>query len=542
MLRAGHGARLQRFVDILRGNLAVNLAVVLALGVGFFHGWLKLKIRHPATTFAFDFFLLIALVLVYLRCGSLGKLIPPGPVGRALIILYTLCAIYLPFSLLPGIPPPLLAVIAIRSWAFGTLMYCVGYHMIQSPQQMRLFYLLTIGLSLAAAVYGFRQTPQEILALMQEDEYYAERYMNQTYATSRGSGVRISSTFVSSAGYGSTLACAMIFALALATDLSTRPWQRWMLLAVMVPLAYGVAQSGARSALATAALGCGVVLLLRRHWIAAVLTAIILAGAVIIAGKATGGVLLERFNELSRLDSVALRFVFPALIGMDYVLEGHPLGGGLGKSGFAPMFLKGRTVYHDFVGADGDLGKLLIELGIPGLIVIGYLLWTTGKLNWLYLRQHLSSPVGSLLLAGAINFYITVLCFPIGSPYIGIPLGMLTWFMLGGSQKLVELMTAIPVIPGTKEHATALKTRFGLTGPLPLPDACKEALPHRQATVSPITKTPQTVPSAKVAGAHKRFLYLSQPEGINSAAGQPDQASQKLGKGKRFLYLNDSDL
>lgn len=533
------GGKLHRLAEILRGGLVVNISVVLALAVGFFHGWLKLRFRHPATTFAFDVFLLIALALVYLRCGSLKKFIPPGPVGKALLALYGLLALYLPFSLLPGTPPFLVAVVAIRSWAFGTLMFCVGYHTIRSPAQMRAFYFLTIGLAFMTAIYGWRQSPEEIRAMMEADEYYADRFISQTYATSQGSGFRIFSTFVSSAAYGGTLACTLIFALAFATDRATRPWLRWMLYAAMVPLAYGVAQSGSRSALAAAALGGGAVLILRRQWVAIVLAPLILAGAVLIAGKASGGTLLERFAELSKMDSVALRFLFPALIGVEFVLQGHPLGGGLGKAGFVPLFLAGRTGYTDYVGADGDLGKLLIELGLPGLAIFGWLLWTVGRVNWNYVRQHASSPIGTLLIAGAANFYISVLTFPIGSPYIGIPLGVMVWFMIGGSQKLVELQeAAVHMMPA----ASAGPAKVGFLGqPLgPLTNRRPErpeASPGA-AAVNPVAPVGVQPPTAR---PRKRFLYLdaaAEPAGDKAATTSPppqDTAAPASSR-KRFLY------
>lgn len=533
------GGKLHRLAQILRGDLVVNISVVLALAVGFFHGWLKLKIRHPATTFAFDVFLLIALVLVYLRCGSLTKFIPPGPVGKALLALYGLLALYLPFSLIPGMPPFLVAVVAIRSWAFGTLMYCVGYHTIRSPVQMRAFYFLTIGLALMTSIYGLRQSPEEILAMMEQDEYYAQRFVSQTYATSQGAGFRIFSTFVSSAAYGGTLACTLIFALAFATDRATRPWLRWSLYAVMVPLAYGVAQSGSRSALAAAALGGGAVLLLRRQWAAIVLTPAILAAAVLIAGKASGGALLERFSELSKMDSVALRFLFPALIGVDFILDGHPLGGGLGKAGFVPMFLAGRTGYTDYVGADGDLGKLLIELGIPGLVVFGWLLWTASRLNWDYVRRHAASPIGTLLIAGAANFFISILTFPIGSPYIGIPLGVLVWFMIGGSQKLVELQEAGAALAIATTPAGPVKIGF-LGQPLRPPPSRQPASHGAAPGPNPVRPAGEPPPKAQ---PRKRFLYLE--AAANPAADQPASAAPPapdtaapVRPKKRFFYLS----
>lgn len=506
--------------ESLRGYLMVNIALVAGLCVGFIHGWLKLRFRHPATTFAFDIFLVVALILVFLRCGSLRRFIPPGPVGKALLMLYALCALYFPFSLLSGTPPPLLALIAVRSWCFGSLMFCVGYHVIRSPVQLRTYLLLTVVLAFGTSVYGLRQSPEEIRALMEADPYFAARFMNQTYLTSQGSGQRIFSTFVSSAGYGSTLAVAMVFALILATETATRPLFRYLLYPMMGLMAYGIMQSGSRSSLAFAALGCGAVLAFRRQWLAMFLVPTLLAVALVLAGKATGGVLTERFSSLREFDSVALRFVIPAFIGLDYVLDGHPLGGGLGKSGFMPMFLTERVDYRDFVGADGDLGKLFIELGLPGFAIFAWLLFITGKLNWGYVRRHLSSPIGGLLLAGAVNFYISVISFPIGSPYIGIPMGMLVWFFLGASQKLVELEQNAVHVGAALEARPVQRPRIGIYGaPVPVP---ADGHPKRQVS-SLVSKQCEPHPQSerrnqapevpgKARPAKIPFLYLSEKD------------------------------
>lgn len=546
------GGKLHRLADVLRGDFVVNVTVALALAVGFFHGWLKLRFRSPATTFAFDILLIIALLLVYLRCGSLKNFIPPGPVGKALMALYALCALYLPFSLIPGMPPFLVALVAIRSWCFGTLMFCVGYHTIRSPVQMRAYYYLIIGLAVATAVYGARQSPEEIAMMMEADEYYAARFTGQGYVTSVGVEKRIFSTFVSSGAFGGTMAAAAVFAMALLTDRRTKMAYKVLLGAAIGIMGWGVLLSGARSAFAAAAVGLVAVPLLRRQYTAAALVVVVGGAGLLVKSFQTSGAALERFATLTDTGDVALRFLIPVYLGVDFVLQGHPLGGGLGKAGFVPMFLAGRTGYSDYVGADGDLGKLLIELGLPGLAIFGWLLWIASKTNWIYLRRHLQTPVGALALAGAVNFYISIITFPIGSPYISIPLGVMVWFVIGGTQKLVEQYEADQTAAPGGEAPPPPRVRLGMSGELPPrpenprwrhPPAPAPAPPplavsprsgkapeKRFLFPTPAVDGPPATPVPPAPATGKRFLF---PQ---SAAAEPPTAPAPPRPGKRFLF------
>ncbi|MGZ5545981.1 MAG: hypothetical protein ACXWIU_15045, partial [Limisphaerales bacterium] len=63
-------------------------------------------------------------------------------------------------------------------------------------------------------------------------------------------------------------------------------------------------------------------------------------------------------------------------------------------------------------------------------------LWAALRTVYEILVQLRETPVATVALASAASMIIAVMIFPIGSPFLGIPTGALTWFFLGTLQKL----------------------------------------------------------------------------------------------------------
>ena len=164
-----------RLKAVVAVDAFVNLLVVAALGIGFFHGWLKLRFRSPITTFAYDVVLILALVVVYLRSGSMRQFLPPGPTTKALVAFYGLCLAYLPFSLIPGMPPFLVALSTLRGWIFATLLYGLGYQIIRGRAQLHGYFLVILLLALMTAIYGIQQSDAEVIQMMKEAEHILDR-------------------------------------------------------------------------------------------------------------------------------------------------------------------------------------------------------------------------------------------------------------------------------------------------------------------------------------------------------------------------------
>lgn len=426
----------QKIAALLSSDPVVNSVVAAAITAGFFHGWLKIRFPSPATTFLFDALLSLALVLAYLKQKRRTTFIPRGPIGAALKSFYLLCFLYL---LLPWGPPIIISVAAVRGWCFATLMFSLGYQLTQDIHQVKGYFYFLIILGLITAGYGLRQSPAEIERLMDENEYFAERYQNTYYVTSKGRELRVFSTFVSSGAFGGTMAYVAIFAIALLSDPGVSKKERWLLILAIIPIAYAMVRSGSRSALISLFFGFVIIAWHRRNLVNWVIVPSCIVLVIKVAVSATGGSALERYSSLLNFDEVYYRNSIPTSIGWNYMMDGHLLGGGLGKSTYSvPSFLSARVAYRDYKPSDGDLGRLMIETGVPGLIFFGWVLFVAVRsvLGWLHRFQN--TPVSTVALACAGCVVMALASFPSGSPFLGIPMGAMVWFFVGTMQKLFE--------------------------------------------------------------------------------------------------------
>lgn len=522
----------------------VNLLVVAALGIGFFHGWLKLRFRSPITTFAYDIVLILALVVVYLRAGSLGRFFPAGPTTKALMAFYGLCLAYLPFSLIPGMPPFWVALSTLRGWIFASLLFGLGYQIIRSRSQMHGYFLVIVILAFLTALYGIRQTDAEVIQMMQEDPFFAKRYRGQGYLDAEGDfHVRRFSTFISSGAFGATMATTIILGCALFLAPATGLIERLVIVAMMVPIGYGMVLSGSRSAAIIAVAGCMTLLAVRRKLLPSiVILSVILAGAA-LASQATGGGVLDRLGTLN-FGNVFYRFWLPTYLGLEFMMS-HPLGGGLGKTGFSPRFLLNLSDYSDYLAPDGDLGRLMVEFGVLGLILFGWLSWNAAKLMLQTVAKTKDLPSGPLILAAATNLWISIAFVGVGSPFVGIPMGVLVWFFVGAALRLREIETAglartesqlavaeVPIVPdrgaqtrlsrrdGAPESGRAFLFRNRRVDPgAPkrlAPAASIEARPPE----APVPSLPPAVPTPRPS--KKVFLYGSPKRRTETTSVNPE--------------------
>jgi hypothetical protein len=430
----------EKILGILKSDRLINLIVLLAITVGFFHGWLKVAYPSPVTTFLFDAALGLALALIYFKRREPGvPFFLQTRVGKALKAFYVLCVLYM---FIPGGPPLIVCIASLRGWCFASLMYCLGYHLTQSVAQIKGYFYVLVLLGVITAVYGIRQSPEEIRQRALQDANFAERYKGIYYATSSGKlELRRFSTFVSSGVFGAVMAYVSIFAIVLFTDKSENKMERALMVAAMLPLAYALVLSGTRAALIMLAAGFATIAWYRRRLQTFVVLPIILIFALNYGIESTAGSASERYETLLDKETVVMRMLIPTMIGVR-ALQENPFGYGLGKSGYSvPFFLAGRTGYNSYITADGDLGCLMIEMGILGVLIFGRALWAAGRTVYDVLMELRETPVATVALASGACIVIAIMIFPIGSPFLGIPTGALTWFFLGTLEKLALVVS-----------------------------------------------------------------------------------------------------
>ncbi len=492
---------------LLKANWWIHAAMLVGIAIGFFHGWLKIAVRSPITTFAVDIFLIIALLGIVIRKDARDRLLPAGAVGSALTGFYTLCVGYLFLGLaIPGSPPMLLAAVAVRGWCFATLMFVVGYHLIRSGDQLRAYFLWIVLLGVITAIYGIRQTPEDVARIIQAIPELRIQYETQRYVDEAGNlQLRRFSTFISSGAFGGAMSSVAIIALAMFTDANMSKRDRSLFLISAVPMTYAISLSGARSALISAGVGFLFLLMFRRSFMLLAVALAVMVIGIALGSSQTGGGALDRIRTLQESSGIWSRFWIPTSIGVEYATQ-NPLGGGLGKTGHLPAFLVGRSGYSDFVQADGDLGRLLIELGLPGLLSYGWLLAAAGLQALRVSRQTGGTPNNCLALACSAMFVLALITFPTGSPFVGIPMGLLVWFFFGATLRLAEQRQDL------RQDLLAKRGRPSVAKNTPAGNAEPQSMPGR-----------------------RRFLYASAKSADPTSAAEPIQASARR-TGHRRLF------
>jgi hypothetical protein len=230
---------------------------------------------------------------------------------------------------------------------------------------------------------------------------------------------------------------------------------------------------------------------------------------VIIAFKGvsalTKGASMERYLTLLDPTVVLHRYLIVYYPALSYLTD-HPLGGGLGRSSHGVPFILGRLgLLGDFAfhQVDGDLGRLAVDMGIIGLIVFASVMLISSKEAFRLLKLLRDTPLATVALPSGAWFLIAVFCVPIGSPFLAIPIGPLTWYFLGALVRMAE------------------EYEGGLGGRLPVQNEALVSFletPQKQYFYAGATKkghkavTPRsTLVTGRDAGKQARFLFRRPP-------------------------------
>lgn len=525
-----------QLVDLIRHRLGCNLLFLSAILIGFFHGWMKLHYRSGIITFAFDIPLTLSLLIVIATAPKTG-VFPKGPISSGLKFLIATCALYgfLPFGV-----PALVALAAFRGWCFIPLIFLLGYYLTNSLRQIEMLTYLLMALGFVTAIYGLRQSPAEIRAMMESDPYVNMRLRNSFYGATGGSQFRVFSTFVSAAAFGGTMAFCSVFALSRMAMPGCTWKERLLLLTITGPMAYCIMLSGSRTALVMFVMALFFTGWYRKTLLQIAVPAAVVSIALVVASAMKGGAVLERFSTLLNPAVVhgRMRIVYgPAL---DNLMEA-PFGGGLGRSGHGVPAIMGRLVKDfDWRPVDGDLGRLAVDMGIVGLVVFFLALIMGGITAFKMLKDLRDSSLATVALPAGSWFLISAICMPIGSPFLSIPVGPLTWFFLGSLLRLHEEYTQGPR-PGSLPIRNERLASFIDTPSQTLYGSVKKLI--RRNAVSPRSvlssggggsggegPVPLSGPRPASPETRRRFLYQNRPVDESQA---PDPAKARKGNESR---------
>ena len=421
-----------------------TILFAIALVIGFIHGWLKLKYSATWITFAFDIPIIgsLAMILATLPRGT--PWFPKCGVSTAIKLMVGVCALW---AILPFPVPWLASLASFRAWCFSPFLFLLGYHLMKTVRKIELVVWGVMLLGVGTAIYGvFFQTEAEIRAMMLVSAEMQLRLVGNFYATSTGAEFRRFSTFVSAAVFGVTMAACTQFA-ASRLMLPGCGWiQRIILTGIAGMCAYAVVLSGSRTSLILLVASLILTAIVRRGKLQWVVLPLLAGGAIYLGFSSTHGGASERFGSILDLDTLYGRVWIVLSPAVDSIVKA-PLGNGVGASGYGvPGVLSGmlqqimneRGSTGALESADGDLGRLIVDLGIVGIIVYSFMVFhgVRDSIRWMWTLR--DSRLGVVGVPAGAWFFMSLVQIPTGSPYLGIPFGPLTWVLFGALRRMVD--------------------------------------------------------------------------------------------------------
>lgn len=513
----GRESILKQIAGALTVNFFANLLFFVAMVIGFLHGWLKMRYPHPLMTFAYDIPMVLALVLVLLRLKRKERLFPKSRVSGAIQLLLAMSILY---GLLPFDIPWLIRLSSLRGWCFAPLMMLLGYHLIRSVRQVEVFVWIMILLGTGTAIYGvFFQTEAEVRSMMSADAVLSSRLTGTFYSNSQGTNFRHFSTYVTAAVFGTVMAICTTFAVARIMVQGASWVERGVLLLCAVFCSYALVLTGSRTSMLLLVVGVMLSAVFSRGTARLLVLPALAAVPVAVGVILAGGAAIERYAELLNPTTIYGR-VYIVIYPMLSIMMEHPLGGGLGRAGHGvPFSFVGLFGNFEFRGTDGDIGRVMADFGLPGIVVYVVLLYSASSdaIRWMWrLRDSnlsvIAAPAGSMLLLALVQVFT-------GSPFLGIPAGMLVWIMFGGLRRMVEEYErkaategdAVEDLPefvsfiSRKKIASVFKG-----GPIQLTENAGKR-PAREKFVQ-VGVAPREAPMATASRAGKlRFLFKREP-------------------------------
>jgi len=173
----------------------------------------------------------------------------------------------------------------------------------------------------------------------------------------------------------------------------------------------------------------------------------------------------------------------------------------------------------EFRGTDGDIGRVMADFGLPGLMVYAVLLYSgaSDSIRWMWrLRDSnlcvIAAPAGSMFLLALAQIFT-------GSPFLGIPAGMLVWILFGGLRRLVEeyerkAATEGDAVEELPEFVSFIKRKtmksLFKAGPIQLTESFnKRAVREKFVEVGVTPRGGATL--AESRGSKPRFLFRREP-------------------------------
>jgi hypothetical protein len=348
-----------------RRSLGWGLGVVMTIGYGY--GIARANLPNPMMFFVFD----AGAVGLYAALVTRG--LNPGQRERVAVVMPWLVVLIgwpLLLFLFP-VQDPLIQLVGLRAQIFF-----VPFVLIGAMLELDDWYFLANWFAVLNVVAFAFAAGEYVLGIQR---FYPINAMTMIIYTSKDvvghSAYRIPATFINSAAYCGMMVSTMVLLLGAWVQRRGRKLDFWLLSAAIVASVLGVFMGASRSQTLILFAMLGLMFLMGRLSAKIVLRAAVVVAIVgwIVASNPR----LQRFTSLGDTDYVEARLDYSYRIGESFVDAAikYPMGNGLGGGGTSvPYFLRDRL--RDPVGMENEYARIMLEQGIPGLLVwLAFIVW-----------------------------------------------------------------------------------------------------------------------------------------------------------------------
>jgi len=386
------------------------------------------------------------------------------PLSLPIIIFAGWCAVQLLNERNPNV---LMSLTNLRSWIIWLPVFFLAYDYIRTRQQVERFVVTIFAIMAPLALYGIVQYQIGLDHLFRLgpgfDVYRQAQYATETYEIE----LRPPSTMISPHSFADACVMALCLGIGAIGYLSRRRVTQSLVTVAMPVLVVAVLITAVRNAYASAAAGMLVLLGLIRRPDLIVLATLIGGLALFEVDQLTGGHAMERLNTIvTDPDYTRHRIITPWKTALGWVTR-HPLG-----SGFTSGVGRGRLLWsidprrmrpeERTPWAENEYARSLIELGVPGFLLFGWMLVSVVRFVFRAYRQATQSRDRWLIVgifAAVVGMLVRLL---VGSALYGWPEAIMFWCYVAVALRLPEIEveeltgTAAPIVT-VKERPAAVQ-------------------------------------------------------------------------------------
>lgn len=347
-------------------------------------------------------------------------------------------------------------LLGFRAWNFYNLVFFYAYLRVESDRAVHKMVTLLLAVGVIVAAYGFYQFWIGPEKFVEGSPLIEARHTSEAYAIFPEEDVQINifrpfSTLNSAGNLGSAMVALSFLGLSFVLREGRRRLLRIVVGGAILAL-FGMMLllTGSRTSVIAYVFGLLCLVVIERR--VSFLFLLVLLGGI----GAYAAVVISQGAVLGRLETLIpgadtyhkgelnwqVTYVkrFEDNMGWVVAMPRNPLGLGLGTTGVGIPTLPGSEKWgFRGIGTDSDLGRAAVEMGVPGFLLVAYLI---GAMVFHALRignRLRASPYATLStpLAGLVVAFLPVVF--LGSPLYGPPASLLIWSSLGALLKLEML-------------------------------------------------------------------------------------------------------